>query len=130
MPKIIKTKKITNKNYNIPTLYGFSVLKGLVVFIIGALLCAFMILRSPQSNFFFYAIYVFIALGAFLCSYNASKKITGRGILKGLIASALYMALIIIINVIIMRFNISSFILLLLPVCIIPGIVGGIMGTK
>ncbi len=130
MPKIIKTKKITNKNYNIPTLYAFSVLKGLVVFIIGMILCAFVILRSPQSNFFFYGAYVFIALGAFWCGYSASKRITGRGIIKGIVASAVYMAIIFILSVILMRFNLSAFVLLLLPVCLIPGAAGGIIATK
>lgn len=130
MPKIIKTKKITNKNYNIPTLYAFSVIKGLIIFFIGALLCAFMVLRSSQSNFFFYLIYLFIALGAFLCSFSASKKIKGRGIIKGLISSGIYSVVILIMSIVLMRFNISGNILLLFPVCLLPGVVGGILAVK
>lgn len=130
MPKIIKTKKLTNKNYNIPTLYAFSVIKGLVVFIIGLLFCAFMVLKSPQSNFFFYMVYVFVALGAFSSGFCASKRINGRGFIKGLISSAAYMLVIIILSIILMKFNISVNLLLLVPLCLVSGFLGGNLAVK
>ncbi len=130
MPKIIKTKKLTNKNYNIPTLYAFSVLKGLVVFAIGVLICAFMVLKSTQSNFFFYFAYLFIALGAFLCAYDASKKITGKGFIKGIISSGAYSIVVLILSVILMKFNVSGNVVLLIPLCLIPGFLGGILAVK
>lgn len=130
MPKIIKTKRLSKKIYNTPTLYAFSVIKGLIVALIGVLLCSFMVLRSTQSNFFYYCIYIFIALGAFLGSYDASKKINGKGFIKGLIASGIFCGVIFALIVVIIRFNVSAFILLLLPLCLISGFAGGILGVK
>ncbi len=130
MPKIIKTKKISNKNYNIPTLYAFSVIKGLLIFLNGITMCAFMVLKTPQSNFFFYLVYLFVALGAFVCAYNASKNITGRGFIKGLISSGAYMLVILIISLILMKFNVSVNILLLVPLCLLPGFLGGNLAVK
>ena len=130
MPKIIKTKKLTNKNYNIPTLYAFSVIKGLVIFIIGLLFCAFMVLKSPQSNFFYYMVYVFVALGAFFSGFSASKRINGRGFIKGLISSAAYMLVIIILSINLMKFNISVNLLLLVPLCLLSGFLGGNLAVK
>ncbi|MBE6802230.1 MAG: TIGR04086 family membrane protein [Ruminococcaceae bacterium] len=130
MPKIIKTKKLTNKNYNIPTLYAFSVIKGLVIFISGLLFCAFMVLKSPQSNFFYYMVYVFVALGAFLSGFSASKRINGRGFIKGLISSAAYMLVIIILSIILMKFNMSVNLLLLVPLCLVSGFLGGNLAVK
>ena len=130
MPKIIKTKKLTKKSYNTPTLYAIAVVKGLVVFFMGLLLCSFLVLRSQQSNFFFYLTYVFISLGAFICGYVASKKINGRGFIKGLISSGIYLALIIVLSLALMRLHISFNILLLAPLCLLSGFTGGVLAVK
>ncbi len=130
MPKIIKTKKLTNRTYGIPALYTFAVLKGLAVFLNGLIMCSFMVLKSQQSNFFYYLAYLFVALGAFLCGYSASKKIKGKGFLKGLISSGIYMLVIILASLILMKFSISVNILLLIPLCLIPGFTGGNLAVK
>ncbi len=130
MPKIIKTKKLTNKSYGVPALYAFAVLKGFAVFLNGLIMCSFMVLKSQQSNFFYYLVFMFVALGAFLSGYSASKKIMGKGFLKGLISSGIYMLGIFVVSLILMKFNISVNILMLIPLCLIPGFIGGNLPVK
>ena len=130
MPKIIKTKRLSNKSYSVPTLYAFSVIKGLVVFGIGVLACSALALKSQQSNFSYYFLYVFIALGAFVCAFEASRHITGRGFVKGLISSAIYLCAILLLTVVLMRFNVSMRLLLTVPLCLGAGFIGGTSAVK
>ncbi len=130
MPKIIKTKRLSNKSHSMPTLYAFSVIKGIVVFVAGALICSALALKSQQSNFFYYLFYAFIALGAFLCAFDASKHIGGRGFVKGLISSAIYLGIILLVTVILMRLNFSMRLLLTVPLCLGAGFAGGNLAVK
>lgn len=130
MPKIIKTKKLTNRTYGVPALYAFAVLKGLAVFLNGLIMCSFMVLKSQQSNFFYYLAFMFVALGAFLCGYSASKNVIGKGFLNGLASSGIYMLIIFLISLILMKFNISVNILFIVPLCLIPGFIGGNLAVK
>ncbi len=130
MPKILKTKRLSNKSYSVPSLYAFSVIKGFGIFVVGVLICSALALKSQQSNFFYYFIYVFVALGAFVCAFDASKRIEGRGFIKGLISSAIYMGIILLISVILMKLNVSLQLLLMVPMCLGTGFAGGNLAVK
>lgn len=130
MPKIIKTKRLSNKSKSAPALYAFSVIKGLGIFAVGVIICSSLALKSQQSNFFYYFIYAFIALGAFVCAFDASKHIGGRGFVKGLISSAIYLGIILLVTVILMRLNLSMQLLLIVPLCLGAGFAGGNLAVK
>lgn len=131
MPKIIKTSMKRKKNYNIPTLYCFAVLKGLIIFIFGVLITSILVLKSTsQSSFIYYLSYIFIGLGAFICGFDAYKKIKGRGFVNGIISSAVYSVFVIFLAVCLMQFNVSLQLFLLLPLCLFAGFLGGTVGAN
>ncbi len=131
MPKIIKTKKKRDKSYSKPVLYVFSVLKGLLIFITGILMTSILILKTSSSSQFFYIFaYLILALGAFISGFDAYRKIKGRGFVNGLIASAAYAITSLIIITISLKFDISLQVLLILPISLISGFLGGTVGAN
>ena len=70
---------------------------------------------------------------ALLCitsGFVSYKKLWGRGIIIGLISSMILFSVIFLIVLFSMKFEISSKVLVLLPVCVIPGIAGGILSAN
>ena len=75
-------------------------------------------------------VYGSIALSAFYTGFVSYKKLGGRGIIIGLISSMILFSVIFLIVLFSMKFEISSKVLVLLPVCVIPGIAGGILSAN
>lgn len=129
MPKILKTKK-QQKNQNKTVLCIISVLKGFSVFTMCFLLLSFLIYKVNDNLFYYFALYAVLALGSFISGYISYKKLGGRGIVCGLISAIIILVLLLVIILFSMKFEISSRILLLIPVCLIPGIAGGILSAN
>lgn len=129
MPKILKTKKQPQKQKK-SLLYLFSVFKGLLLTVIGFLLISFLIYKVNDTSFYYYLIFGFIALGSFIAGFISYKKLGGRGIVCGLFSAILIMFLIITITLISINFDVSPRILLIIPVCILSGVVGGIVSAN
>ena len=129
MPKILKTKK-QQKNQNKTVLCIISVLKGFAVFAIGFLLLSFLIYKANDNLFYYFAVLAVLALGTFIAGYISYKKIGGRGIVCGLISAVIILALLIVIVLFTMKFEVTARILLLIPVCLVSGISGGILSAN
>lgn len=132
MPEIIKTKKNkNNKPQKTIVIYLLSVLKGFAVSFAGLVLISFLLMnKGTFTTFTKIIIYVLIASGALLCGYLAHKRLRGRGIINGILSSAIYLIIYIIISLVLMRFQVDSNLLLLVPVVLLSGIIGGILSAN
>lgn len=131
MPSIIKTKKTKDKKYSKQVTYLFCALKGLFIFITGSLLLSFLLYKTQNNNLTLYIFfYILIAFGGFVSGFNSYKQLKGRGFLNGLIASGIYCGFILLIAIVLMKFSVSSQILLLIPVCITSGFIGGTVSAN
>lgn len=135
MPEILKTKRNkstkSKKSFSPPIIYLISALKGLIVVLL--LLGGLSLLLMNKGSFSaFYKVFSYIAvgLGAFICGFSAYRHIKGRGILNGAIGGGVYCAFIILILLCLMRFNVSSNILYVVPISLGCGIAGGITGAN
>ena len=129
MPKILKTKK-QSKNQNKALLCITSVLIGLFLFLLLFLIISILVYKVNDSEFYYFMVYGSIALSAFYTGFVSYKKLGGRGIINGLISSMILFSVIFLIVLFSMKFEISSKVLVLLPVCVIPGIAGGILSAN
>ena len=129
MPKILKTKK-QSKNQNKALLCITSVLIGLFLFRLLFLIISILVYKVNDSEFYYFMVYGSIALSAFYTGFVSYKKLGGRGIIIGLISSMILFSVIFLIVLFSMKFEISSKVLVLLPVCVIPGIAGGILSAN
>lgn len=129
MPKILKTKK-QSKNQNKALLCITSVLIGLFLFLLLFLIISILVYKVNDSEFYYFMVYGSIALSAFYTGFVSYKKLGGRGIIIGLISSMILFSVIFLIVLFSMKFEISSKVLVLLPVCVIPGIAGGILSAN
>ena len=129
MPKILKTKK-QSKNQNKALLCVTSVLIGLFLFLLLFLIISILVYKVNDSEFYYFMVYGSIALSAFYTGFVSYKKLGGRGIIIGLISSMILFSVIFLIVLFSMKFEISSKVLVLLPVCVIPGIAGGILSAN
>ena len=131
MPKILKTHKKNDKKYSKTTVYCISALKGLMIFLNGLGLLSLLLLKNSTDSVVFYVFsFVIMALGGFYSGFSSYRKLRGRGFLNGIIASAIYMGIIFIFTIALMRFNISANILIIVPVCMISGFLGGTVGAN
>lgn len=131
MPKILKTHKKNDKKQSKITVYCISALKGLMIFLNGLGLLSLILLKNSTDSVVFYVFsFVIMALGGFFSGFSAYRKLRGRGFLNGIIASAIYMGIIFIFTIALMRFNISANILIIVPVCMISGFLGGTVGAN
>ncbi len=126
-----KKRKISVNTSNPAIIYLFSVLKGLVVLVLGLCVVSVIVMKSSDFNLFTkFIIYGLVLFGGFLSGFFANKKLKGRGIVNGAVASLVFAIIFSVICIIAMRFNISPEILILLPVSIVGGIVGGIISAN
>ena len=135
MPEILKTKRNktnkSKKSFSPPISYLISALKGLAValLLLGGL--SFIIVSNGSFSAFYKVFsYAAIGFGSFACGFSAYRSIKGRGILNGVIGGGIYCAFIIIVLLCLMRFNVSSNILYLVPISLGCGIAGGITGAN
>ncbi len=135
MPEILKTKRNKSvkakKQFSQPINYLISALKGLLFAfnLLGGV--SLLLMNNGSFSAFYKAIsYIAVGLGAFICGFSAYRHIKGRGILNGAIGGGVYCAFVILILLCLMRFNISSNILYVLPISLGCGIAGGIMGAN
>lgn len=134
MPEIIKSKKEKikkNKPQKPAVSYIISVLKGFAVSFAGLILISFLLINNGTfTTFTKIFIYVVIGLGALLSGFISNKKLKGRGIVNGLLSSAVYLLIYMMISLIVMRFQVGSNLLLLVPVVLLSGIIGGILSAN
>ena len=132
MPKIIKTKisgnKKSSKKYSVKTNYIISASKGFAIALIGLFIVSFLLYKNNSFTLFNkLIIYLSIALGGFVAGLSAHNRLRGRGFINGIIASAIYIALLSFILILVLKLNFSAHMLIIYPVAILSGFVGGVV---
>ena len=131
MPKIIKTRiakgKKRNKKYSTKTLYVLSAIKGFIVSFAGLLITSYLLYKNGDFSFFYkMIIYLSIAMGGFLSGYIAHSNVRGRGFLDGIISASVYSLMLIFILALLLKLNLTAHILIIVPICLLSGFIGGI----
>ena len=129
--KIKAVKKTRNKKYSTLLKYIKCLLPGLAVTAAGVALLAFLYCRDSQNNrLFYYAVYAAIGAGAFITGFAACSLLKGRGILTGALGGLPFALMIIATASIVLKGEVSLFILVILPVSVILSAVGGIVSAN
>ncbi len=125
-----KNKSIGNILHKIKP-YFFGVLRGSIVFT-ALYLCVsfFMFKTNSESAIFYYAIFLFIILGGFVCGVYVYKKVRGRGFLTGLISAIPYSVVVFLVFCFINSFRVSSDIFLVFLLSLSGGFLGGITAAN
>jgi putative membrane protein (TIGR04086 family) len=131
MPKIIKTK-IKNskkkKKYSTKTTYILSAVKGLVFSLNGFFLISLLLHKGNDFNLFYkIMIYLVIGLGGFISGFIAHSRVKGRAFLDGIIPSVIYVSFLSFVMILLLKLNFSSHILIIYPIAVISGFLGGII---
>ncbi len=132
MPVKIKSKKANEHIfYTKIKPYIKGVIIGDALFIVGVLISALAIYKTDSVSSFIYLIpFVFMFLGAFFCGVSVQKKVGGRGFLIGILSSLPLIASVLLFTCIILGFNIGTESLLIIPICLFGGFVGGITAVN
>ena len=128
--KLYYNKK-NNKYIDLLLKYLPCFFKGELVIVFGILVLTFAYYKiSGDNNYLYYFSLIIIALGSFFTGNNTYKKFGGRGIVSGFIGS-LPLAFINLMIVLIFCLKTTNwFILLILPISLISGAIGGILASN
>ncbi len=135
MVKLEKTKinfnKKNNKSINLLFKYLPCFLKGEILIVLGILVLSLAYYKiTGYDSYLYYLTYLFIALGAFITGRATYNRLGGRGIISGALSS-LPIAIINITIIFSFCFKTTSwFILLILPISILSGAIGGILASN
>ena len=131
MPKIIKTKiknSKTKKKYSTKTTYILSAVKGAVFSLNGLFLISLLLHKGNDFNLFYkIMIYLVICLGGFISGFTAHSRVRGRAFLDGIIPSVIYVSFLSFVMILLLKLNFSSHILIIYPIAVISGFLGGII---
>ncbi len=129
--KKINYNKKNNKYIDLLLKYLPCFFKGELIIIFGILVLTFAYYKiSGDNNYMYYFSLIIIALGSFFTGNNTYKKFGGRGIVSGFIGS-LPLAFINLMIVLIFCLKTTNwFILLILPISLISGAIGGILTSN
>ncbi len=136
MPKIIKTKPLKRRKAVLNEINPIialllSGLKGFIFIILTLLVESYYIFNGHDfSPVIMVILYLVIFLGGFISGVNAAKTVKGRGIVNGLWGGIVYICLLLLLNVSLLKFNVSVNIIYLIPLCLISGILGGIYNSN
>lgn len=106
-------------------------LKGELVIVFGILVLTFAYYKiSGDNNYLYYFSLIIIALGSFFTGNYTYKKFGGRGIVSGFLG-ALPIAIVNLIIIFLFCLKTTNlFILLILPISLISGALGGILASN
>ena len=107
------------------------VLTGAAFFITASFAAAFILTKNDLSYLTVkYTFVIFTVLSAFIAGYMGKRRCKMKGITAGLITSAVLVALIFAVLLVINGFSIGEEALLLLPVGLLFGALGGIISSN
>ncbi len=126
-----KNLKHNSKYVNLALKYIPCLIKGIIITIVGILVLSFAYYKmSSNSVILYYLTYLFIALGAFVTGNSTYHKLGGRGIVAGTIGSIPLIVCDLISVLIFNHTKVSGLILIIVPICVISGAIGGIVGSN
>lgn len=127
MPKNKKFEGLFNKGK--PFVLG--TLRGLAVFCVLYFILGFVMYKTnAEQTVLYYLVYLFIALGGFVCGVYVYKKIGGRGFLTGIISTAPYSIVVFLIFLLVNGFRVSDNILLVFVLTLSGGFLGGVTAAN
>ena len=135
MVNLKKTKinfnKKNNKSINLLIKYLPCFFKGEILIVLGILVLSLAYYKiSSYDSYLYYFTFLFVALGAFITGRATYNRLGGRGIISGFLGS-LPIAIINIAIVFLFCLKTTSwFILLILPISILSGAIGGILASN
>lgn len=135
MVNLKKTKinfnKKNNKSINLLIKYLPCFFKGEILIVLGILVLSLAYYKvSSYDSYLYYFTFLFVALGAFITGRATYNRLGGRGIISGSLGS-LPIAIINIAIIFSFCFKTTSwFILLILPISILSGAIGGILASN
>ena len=126
-----KFNKKNSNSFNLLFKYLPCFLKGEVMIIFGIFVLSFAYYKiSGYNNILYYSTFLVVASSAFITGRATYKKLGGRGIISGFLGS-LPIAIINTLIVYISSYKSTSlFILIILPVSIFSGAIGGILASN
>lgn len=108
--------------------YLISVLFGTLVTVVILLLLGLILVNNTDFNLFIkIMMYGSLFFSGFVSGYYLNKKLKGRGYVNGFFAGLLNALFSIVVITALLNFNFSVNILLILPVVVLGGVVGGIV---
>ena len=106
-------------------------LRGLAVFCVLYFLLGFIMYKTNADlTVLYYAVYLFIAMGGFVCGIYVYRKIGGRGFLTGVTSTIPYSIIVFLIFLFVNGFHISDNILLVFVLTLSGGFLGGITAAN
>ena len=127
----VNLNKKNNNNISMLLKYLPCLLKGEALFILGILVVSFAYFKlTGYSDILYYLTFLFMALGSFVTGRATYKRFGGRGIVTGILGSLPVAIINILIIYLFCYRNVSLFILLILPVSILSGAIGGILASN
>ena len=127
----VNLNKKNNNKISLLLKYLPCLLKGEALFILGILVVSFAYFKlTGYSDILYYLTFLFMALGSFVTGRTTYKRFGGRGIVTGILGSLPVAIINILIIYLFCYQNVSLFILLILPVSILSGAIGGILASN
>ncbi len=106
-------------------------LKGSLFYVLGlCVLAIIMYSLKSDSGVLYYALYIFIMLGSFVCAIATCKKVKGRGFLIGLLSSIPYGIVVLLLTAILTGFRLSTSVLMVFLLSLLGGFLGGITAVN
>lgn len=132
MPKIIKTKSVNKKIKRNPILsYVFCALKGLLLTACILFILSFLLYKgSEATSFFKIGIYISIVIGSFFSGFDSYKKIKNKGILDGAISGLFFLIMLMLVSLLLMRFNVSYQLLINAPLVMLSSVFAGVLSAN
>ena len=125
MPK----KKTNHNNIFINTL--ISVLTGIVMLFILLSIFSVIIINSPyQKDNLLFPVLLCVSVSALISGFVNAYKYKRKGLLTGLINGAVLMMIYILLFTVFSSFRMNNEVLLLIPCCLIPSVLGGIASVN
>ena len=120
-----------NKSINLLLKYLPCFFKGEILIVLGILVLSLAYYKiSGYDSYLYYLTYLFVALGSFITGRATYNRLGGRGIISGSLGS-LPIGIINIAIIFLFCFKTTSwFILLILPISILSGAIGGILASN
>ncbi len=132
MPKIIKTRFNKKKSslYSINPVFGYVLcgLKGFVLCILLLLIVSLVLYKSNDfGTFYKIIIYLVIFLSSFFTGTSSYKYNTGKGLIIGLKGSVPFVLFLFLLCVVLLKFKVSAFLLIVVPLSVCGSAIGGII---
>lgn len=129
-----KNKKVNfNKNETISIFLKYipAFLKGFILMLFGILVLTFAYYKLQEKNdLLYFSCFFIIAISAFFTGSSTYKKLSGRGIIVGTLGTV-PLTIVELCLILIFGFEaISSFVLIIIPLNLIFGAIGGIVASN